>query len=84
MQAKKKKMFCFHSETFLFLGKQITLLPQQMLRVRANEETFRETIVARQCFRNNVASFAVALRQTLSCEWPMECLSIKGYQALSE
>ena len=31
-----------------------------MLRLRANEETFRETMSPRQCFRDNVSSFAEA------------------------
>ena len=51
------------------------MFPQQMLPVRANAETFRETTVfpqqcflvcggagEQQCFRNNVSSFAGALK----------------------
>ena len=34
------------------------MFPQQMFPVRANGETFRK----QQCFRNNVSSFAGALR----------------------
>ena len=41
------------------------LCPQQMLRARANGETFVSvTMCPQQCIRNNVSSFARALRHT--------------------